>query len=196
MKRLLATGLLSGTLAFAWTGCETMPGTREQQGAAIGGTAGAVAGAAVGGPEHRVLGAIIGGALGAGGGYVIAANTGNIDDRRAAEQAAEQAQQNPATPEEALEATTADINGDGFVTMDEIVAMSDAGLSDQEMLRRMEATDQVFELTPEQQDHLVEQGVSALVVNEMNQINRDLLYGARDQRQDVLSRPADEPTRF
>jgi hypothetical protein len=180
--------LLAGMLSMALVGCESMPGTRQQQATVIGGAAGAAAGAAVGGSDHRVLGAIIGGVLGAGGGYVLAANTGVLrdDDRRAAAQAAERAQANPATAEAARAAATADINNDGFVTMDEVVAMSDAGLNDGEMIRRMEATQQVFDLTIEQEQHLVQQGVSRNVVNQMSDINRDLL-AEETRRQDVIS---------
>jgi hypothetical protein len=190
LKTNTICSILAGVMTLGLVGCETAPGTREQQGAVIGGATGAAVGAAVGGSEHRILGALIGGALGAGGGYVIAANTGAVEseDRQAAVQAARRAQQNPATAEQAMAATTADINNDGFVTLDEVVAMSDAGFSEQEMIRRMEATNQVFELTNEQQNYLVQQGVDQQVVNQMNDLNRDLLYGSPGQRQDVIGR--------
>lgn len=181
--------LLIGAFGFALVGCENLPGTRQQQATAVGGAAGAAAGAAVAGPEHRILGAILGGALGAGGGYVIAANTGALrdEDSEGAAQAAQRAEQNPASAEDARRADTADLNNDGFVTLDEVLAMDEAGLSEREMIRRMEATDQVFELTQDQVDYLVEEGVSRNVVTEMNQINRDLV--AQDRRQDVISQP-------
>jgi hypothetical protein len=140
----------------------------------IGGAAGAATGAVIAGPDRRALGALLGGLLGAGGGYVIAARTDRIegDDRAGAEAAAQRAQVNPATPQDALTATTADLNQDGFVTLDEVIAMHQAGLSDEEMIRRMRATDQIFELTPDQERFLMEQGVSRRVVSAMQTINR------------------------
>lgn len=189
LRRNIVHALIAGIAGVALVGCESMPGTRQEQATVAGGAAGAAVGAAVAGPEHRILGAIIGGALGAGGGYIIAANTGALrdEDRAGAARAAQQAQDNPATPEQAQAAATADINSDGFVTLDEVVAMSDAGFSEEEMIRRMEATDQIFELTPDQEDYLVQQGVDATVVHDMGEINRDLL--AETQRQDVISQP-------
>ena len=49
--RVLGFASLTAVLV---TGCENLPGTSKQQGAAIGGVGGAVAGAAVGGEHHRV----------------------------------------------------------------------------------------------------------------------------------------------
>jgi len=180
--------LLVSALSLALIGCESMPGTRKQQGAAIGGTAGAVTGAAI--ADNSLLGALIGGVIGAGGGYVIASETdkGGPEDERAAANAAEDARQNPATAQEARNAQTADINQDGFVTMDEIVALSDAGLSDDEMIRKLEATDQVFELTEAQENDLQRQGVSSSVIEELPNLNRELLYGSPSDRDDVISR--------
>jgi len=115
-------------LPLLLTGCENLPGDKGSQGAVIGGVSGAAVGVAVGGEKHRVLEAIIGGAVGAGGGYVIGANSDKITgkDRDSAEKASQKSQQNPATPQDALNATTADLNSDGFVTLDEVVAMKQA----------------------------------------------------------------------
>jgi len=164
-----------GTFLLGLTGCEQLPGNRKSQGAAIGGLGGAAVGAAVGGSNHRLLGALLGGALGAGGGYVIGAKTDHINnnDAQAAQTSAQRAEQNPATAQDALRATSADVNGDGFVTMDEIVAMKRAGLSDETILARMRATDQVFELTDDQRRYLANAGVSSYVINSMETINQD-----------------------
>ena len=99
-----------------------------------------------------------------------------------AEAAVRNAQAHPATPQQALNAPTADLNGDGFVTMDEVAAMRQAGLSDQQILDRMRATGQVFELSPEQQSYLRTNGVDQYVIDQIPQINRDVrnnLLGAR-----------------
>ncbi|HLH54979.1 MAG TPA: glycine zipper domain-containing protein, partial [Verrucomicrobiae bacterium] len=123
-----AMGLASAILV-ATTGCQQLPGSPGTQGAAIGGVGGAATGALVGGEHHRLLGALVGGAVGAGGGYLIGANKDRImgQDTSGAEAAVRNAQAHPATPQEALNAPTADLNGDGFVTMDEVVAMRQAG---------------------------------------------------------------------
>src|SRR5436190_22597406 len=128
ITRFVLFSLLSALLLAAVV-CENLPGTRKEQGAVAGGLGGAAAGAAIGGEKHRLLGALLGAAVGAGGGYVIAAQTEKIssNDTQAAQQAARNAQDHPATAAEARSATTADLNRDGFVTLDEIVAMRDAG---------------------------------------------------------------------
>src|ERR1041385_2285437 len=143
----VALALMAGTI-----GCENLPGTPKTQGATIGGVGGAAAGAAIAGEHHRLLGALLGGAVGAGGGYLIGANADRITgrDTAAAQESMQRAQTAPATPQQALSAPTADLNGDGFVTMDEVVAMRQAGLSDAMMLEKLRATGQVFELTPDQ----------------------------------------------
>ncbi|MBA4149267.1 MAG: glycine zipper 2TM domain-containing protein [Verrucomicrobia bacterium] len=189
MKTYIKT-LMMVPVLVALTACQEMPGERRTQGAVIGGAAGAAAGAAVA-KDNRLLGALIGGALGAGGGYVIAAQTDKIEsgDRDAATQAARKAQENPATPEDARRALTADLNMDGFVTLDEVVAMEQAGLTDQEMLSRMRQTDQIFELTDEHRRYLRERGVSNTVVTEMASINRAQREAIINQRGDVIGRP-------
>jgi uncharacterized membrane protein YebE (DUF533 family) len=194
-NRFVHFSVLAALLMGA-VGCKELPGNREQQGAVIGGLGGAAAGAAVGGEKHRLLGAILGAAAGAAGGYVIAAKTDHIsnNDSAAAQQAANNAQQHPATAAEARAATTGDINHDGFVTMDEIVAMKDAGFSDDEMLRRLRATDQIFELTSDQQQYLRDRGVSQNVINQMLTINADKKQQILNQRGDVLGHPSTSAT--
>src|SRR5205823_11631480 len=123
--RLIGTALI-GSLALApLTGCENLPGNKKEQGAVIGGVGGAAAGAVVGGERHRLLGALLGGALGAGGGYLIGAQMSKNDaqHRDEAVQASRRAEQTPARPQDVRNAATADLNNDGFVTLDEVVAM-------------------------------------------------------------------------
>src|SRR5687767_1460373 len=164
---------LAGALLVAATGCENLPGDERAQGATIGGVSGAAVGAAVGG-ENRLLGALLGGAIGAGGGYLIGANWDKIRgrDSEGAQQASREAQAQPATAEDAQRATTADLDSDGFVTMDEVVAMERAGFSDDKILERLRATGQVFELTTEQKNYLRTRGVSESVITELATINQ------------------------
>jgi hypothetical protein len=168
---LLAT---AGTIAACpMTGCNDLPGKKSEQGAVIGGVGGAAAGAAVA-KNNRLLGALIGGALGAGGGYLIGAQMEKVDnkDKEGAAEAVKNAQNNPATPEQARQASNADINNDGFVTLDEVVAMKRAGFDNSEMISRLKATGQYFELTSEQEQYLRDRGVDNTVVVAMRELNQ------------------------
>jgi hypothetical protein len=187
---LMATGLAT-SLLLTTNGCSNLPGTHGEQGAAIGGVGGAVAGAAIGGEHHLLLGALLGGAAGAGGGYLIGANSERITghDTTGAQDAVRRAQEHPANPAEALSAPTADLNGDGFVTMDEVVAMKQAGLSDQQMLQKLQATGQVFELTPQQQDYLRQNSVDQYMIDQMPLINRDV-------RERLMTQPNGAPNTY
>lgn len=179
----------AGLAVTPMIGCDNLPGTAEQQGAVGGGAAGAAVGAAVA-DDNRLLGALIGGAIGAGGGYLIGANKDKIlgDDRDDAVAANRQAQANPARAADVARADDADLNGDGFVTMDEVVAMHRANLSDREIIDRMEDTGHVFELTTDQEAYLMDQGVSRTVVREMRHINQDERREVIESRNDVISR--------
>ena len=157
------------------TGCENLPGDEKSQGAVIGGVTGAAAGALIGGKENRLLGALIGGAAGAGGGYLIGANWDKITGKKSeeAQEAQRRAEDHPATARDVDRSDTADLNKDGFVTLDEVVAMDQSGLSDSDMIRRLERTNQYFELTREQEQYLSERGV-----------DRDVIVAMRDMRPD------------
>jgi hypothetical protein len=172
------------------TGCEDLPGTKRDQATVIGGVGGAVAGAAIGGEGNRLIGALIGGALGAGGGYLIGSRMDKVenDDEDGAVAAVENAQDNPATAAQAKAAATADVNDDGFVTLDEVVAMEKADFSNQEMIRRLEATGQIFELNAEQEKYLTGQGVDRPVIVAMRDINRAEKERVLGTKTDVISR--------
>lgn len=173
MKKYCTIGM-AGALMWATTGCENLPGDERAQGATIGGVSGAAVGAAVGG-ENKLLGALLGGAIGAGGGYLIGANWDKIrgKDSAGAEAATREAQSQPATVQDAQGATTADLDRDGFVTMDEVVAMERAGFSDEKIVDRLRATGQVFELTTEQKNYLRSRGVSDNVISQLASLNQN-----------------------
>ena len=199
LSRLILSVAAALSLAAAplMSGCENLPGSRTEQSTVIGGAGGAAVGAILV-EENRLLGALIGGALGAGAGYLIGAKTDWFEDddddevRDEAQEAIQNAQTKPATAEQARRATTADINDDGFVTMDEIIAMEKANLTDRQIIDRLEAADQVYDLNDEQRDYLLDNGVSQNVVNRMLTINREerdrLLSSHND---DVVGRPDD-----
>ena len=175
MRNPISIQLTAVALAGALlTGCENLPGSKGTQGAVIGGATGAGAGAVIGGEKHRAVGAVLGGVLGAAGGYVIGANSDRIlgRDREHAENAGQHAKTAPVTAEQARAAATADVNGDGYVTLDEVTAMRDAGLSDQEMLNRLGATGQVFDLSEESKQYLRDHGISENVIIEMQRLNQ------------------------
>ena len=173
MRRAVQTGIVSICIT-GLVGCSSLPGSDEQQGAVIGGASGAAVGAAV--SKNRALGAVIGGAVGAAGGYVIGKNkdkiTGRDDDNDELETAEVKSQQTPATPEQARTATTADVNNDGFVTLDEVVALEQAGLTDDQIVDRLRATNQVFDLTEEQRRYLLDRGVSQDIVDRLATLNQ------------------------
>jgi hypothetical protein len=168
---LQVVALVLGATIF--TGCESLPGSKGTQGAVVGGATGAGVGAVIGGEKHRAAGAILGGVLGAAGGYVVGANSDKIlgRDNEDAESVGRRAQTTPVSVDQARTARTADVNSDGYVTLDEVVAMKDAGLADREMLNRLEATGQIFDLTSESQQYLRQRGVSEYVITEMRKLN-------------------------
>lgn len=180
-------------LAFAsLVACERLPVGAGAQGAVVGGVAGAVIGDEVG---DGLWGSLLGGALGAAGGYLIGANVeewfGGEPNRDEAIAAVNEAQADPATAEDVYASATADLNGDGFVTMDELLAMENAGLGDEEILNRLRATDQVYVLSPEQKDYLINAGMSPSVVYQLEEINREDRERFLSQRGAVISAPAE-----
>jgi hypothetical protein len=169
---------------LALPACESLPGTRTQQSTTAGAAVGAGVGAVLGGEDNRLVGALLGAAVGAAGGYLIGARTSWFDTeagRRQALDAVSQAQRDPATASQALAAKTADVDQDGFVTLDEMVAMESAGLSDAQMLSRLRATGQIFDVDASQERALLSAGISPEVVAELPRINQQ-------EKERVLSR--------
>jgi hypothetical protein len=189
-KTLISTMLIGGLGLSPITGCENLPGGEKEQGAVIGGAGGAAAGAAIA-KKNRLLGALIGGALGAGGGYLIGSQVEKTKDgedrekhREEAIKAHERAERSPAKASDVDRARTADLNNDGFVTLDEVVAMRQANLSDRDMIQRLDDTDQIFELTEYQEDYLRTRGVSDDVLRAMRDMNQDTALTASDRLDD------------
>jgi len=173
-KKSISTTLTAAlVLGPAIAGCQSLPGNSKEQGTVIGAAGGAAAGAAV--TKHHVTGALIGGLLGAGGGYLIGANVdkhkGDDKSKTAAADAARKATTHPATAADVKNSSTADLNDDGFVTLDEVVAMKDAGVGDKEMIKRLQATQQYFQLTSDQQKYLRDHGVDEKVVTAMKDMS-------------------------
>jgi hypothetical protein len=177
------TATLLGAISLApLSGCESQRGGNKGHGTVSGGAGGAAAGATVAGADNRPLSALLGGALGAGGGYLIGAPMDKTDPqhRDEAVHAAKKAEANPARPEDVRRSKTADLNDDGFVTQDEVAAMQRAGLSDKEMIDRLRATGQVFELTAQQEGYLRSHFVGQRVIQSMRNLTQSAAKLASD----------------
>jgi hypothetical protein len=161
--------VIFGSLSLV-SACSSSPGDGSEQNAVIGG---AGSGATLGNPTKGkpLFGGLTNGADGA---YLIGANWDLIEanDSVSAGKAIEKARSSPALPQEARNATTIDINNDGFTTIDEVVATQKAGFSDDEMIRRLELTGQVFDLSQQNINDLKNQGVSQRVIDAMKSMNR------------------------
>lgn len=188
---LVRLPLLVAVALVSLAGCQSLPGTSATQGAVAGGVLGAVVADEL---SEGLWGTLLGVALGAAGGYIIGANvdewSGEESTREEAIAAINEAQRDPATVEDVYDSETADLNNDGFVTIDEVLAMERAGLSDEEILERLRATDQIYVLTQEQKEYLINAGISPYVVNQMEEINqeeRERFLGPQDA---VISAPA------
>lgn len=182
-KRNAMCGMLIGSLSLApLTGCENLPGSKSTQGAVIGGAGGAAAGAAIA-KHNRLVGGLIGGALGAGGGYLIGAaiNKNDHEHKDEAIKASDRDRTNPPTTDDVRRSRTADLNNDGYVTLNEVVAMRKADLSDDEMINRLQDTGQVFSLSSEQENYLRDRGVSDTVIRAMRTMNQDRARTASDR---------------
>jgi hypothetical protein len=156
----------------AMTGCEALPGRPREQGAVAGAVVGAIIGGAAAGTWWA--GALIGGGIGLVGGWIIGFAVEEWFGWGPGAPARVEMQLSPVTPEQALAADTADINGDGVVSIDELLAMQQAGLSEDEIIRRLEATNCIFELTDSQNEFLRNHGVSERIIAVLPEINHDL----------------------
>ena len=199
MRKTMCGLLISAFSLAPLTGCENLPGDKKTQGAVIGGAGGALAGAVIG-KHNRLVGGLIGGALGAGGGYLVGSQLQKNDHKHQDEayKASDRDRDNPPTASDVERATTADLNNDGYVTLNEVVAMRDAKLSDREMIRRLEDTRQVFALSNEQENYLRDHGVTDEVVRAMRSMNQEGDVGrtASSRYDDTLDRSVNRSDRY
>lgn len=160
--------------AVVLVGCARLPYQRSTETSVAGAAAGAVAGAVLAGDDDQMLGALLGGALGAATGYVIGAETGwfGKGNEQAFDQAVISARNDPATVSDVYGSNDADLNNDGLVTQDELVALSRAGLSTDAIIERLEATNQVFHINAAQRQSLLDAGVDPQVVARLENINQ------------------------
>lgn len=120
-------------------------------------------------PEQSALATLASQSGGPGGGWIIAASRQNIDQHSlgSAQQADRQAQQRPAGTGDVERSDNADLNADGFVTLDEILALKRAGLTSEQLISRIQRTPEVFSLTRQQQQYLHDRGIDQRTINAM-----------------------------
>ena len=133
---------LFGSIVFV--GCQTKTGT----GALVGGSVGLGAGALIGGTE----GALIGGVVGALGGGLIGAAL-DEQDRRIMERTS------PRTVDRMDRAEP--------LTVGDVIKLSQGGVSDETIIRYIDETRTVYNLTQAQVDRMRSAGVSRRVINYM-----------------------------
>ncbi len=140
-----ATIFLTGFfgLALVLSGCETM-GENTQRGAVGGGLVGSIAGGVIG---HQSGHGVEGAAIGAGVGALTGGLIGDSIDTKGKKAAA---------------ATTGEKLG-----ISDVVSLSKAGLSDQAIIGKIDATGSVYLLSVEEIELLRNEGVSSTVVNYM-----------------------------
>jgi hypothetical protein len=104
--------------------------------------------------------------LGASGAYVCGVSPSKDDPGHRNEllRASHNAETIPAGVDWVKQSTTADLNNDGFVTLDEVLALRNSGMSDDEMISRLRATGYRFSLTRYQEQFLRDRGMGKWVV--------------------------------
>jgi hypothetical protein len=160
------------SVSLVLSGCEN----NAKTGAAVGGGGGAVAGGAAAGATAGApvagVGALVGAGAGALGGAIVGAAKDRTDDQRTAANAA--SERSPALASAVVSGGNADLNNDGFVTTDEIIAMHKAGLSDEEIVARSRSTQQIFQLSNEQEKKLTDAGLRPQSVAQLRNLNAEL----------------------
>jgi hypothetical protein len=183
-RRVISTALLTALAVGPALSCANQSGHAKHPGTQPGDAGATTAGAPLARNDHLIAD-LLGGSLGAGGGFLIGVSRDKIEQDKAraradAIKASQRAEKNPAKPEQVDKATTADLNDDGFVTIDEVVAMRQANLNDPQMLQRLQQTGEIFELTEYQQDYLRTRGVTDNVIHQLPTLNQDAARTASD----------------
>jgi predicted transglutaminase-like cysteine proteinase len=172
-------------MAWAGTGCTSTPKSRSAlispAAAAIGRPQLATTQETSAPTDQTAFCRLADDACGLSGGCLIGASRAMLDKQQIdlARRANQQSQQHPAIPADAREHPTADLNGDGFVTLDELIAMRRAGVDDDQMIDRLRATGQVFALSPRQWQYLYERGINRPVLDAISNMGSPLASADR-----------------
>ena len=185
----IALALLILPLAAFFIGCESTSGNSNSQGKVVSEPSGTAPSRSWPTAKIETGHSSTVNVLGQSGGYIIASKSGHpAKDDPHVLQATRKAQENPATPQDAKRAMTGDLNNDGFITLDEVVAMKQAGFDDKKIISLLESTDQVFNLTSEQEKFLRDRGVSQEVLSQAGKMNR--VGGIKSSQSSLPSYPA------
>lgn len=92
-------------------------------------------------------------------------------DRAGAENAVRVAESYPALPSEVTPSRSADLNNDGFITGDELLALRQAGLTDAEILKKVEQAGQVLEVGGEEREWLWSKGFDEPFIDGLKGVN-------------------------
>jgi hypothetical protein len=173
--------LIAVTGAALLTGCETPYGTpdRTATGALIGGAVGAASGALLGGHYNAPLGALVGGGLGAVTGGLI----GHSMD---AEERARLQAQAPQTYER--------VDQGQPLGLEDVKAMSHAGLSDDVIISQIRNTHTAYRLTASDIIALHDAGVSQTVIDFMINTPNTAAAPAPTEQAEVAQAPPPPPT--
>lgn len=162
-------GAIAAALVLA--GCQMSKPAPATQPSADAGGAPAIPAASF----HRAmtLAELTGGDLGIGGGFLVGAAPEKLTQHAHAQAvaASQHAEESPAELLTVRNTTSADLNGDGFITLDEILAMARAGLSDREISDRLRQSGYIFQITPEQGRYLTDRGVDQSVVSTLKSLS-------------------------
>jgi len=165
MKRAVVSVIMSGVIGvglIGTAGCQTKAGT----GALVGGAAGAGIGAIIGNNSHgrTASGAAIGGVVGALGGALIGNEMDKADRQREREQYREEVyrQRRDARYESRA----------GAITRSDVVAWSQRGDRDADIIDRIERSGTVFQVSSRDENQLRNAGVGEDVIHAMRDTAR------------------------
>jgi Glycine zipper len=161
MKKILLTGALVLTC-----GCTGMENT--DRGMATGGVLGGILGLGVGAITHHPL---AGAAIGAGAGALAGGAIGNHEDHVEARAAAQAAAAHPP------------------LSLEDVARMSQQHINDYLIINQIRTTNSFYSLNPDHIAWLKQQGVSDVVIAEM-QSRIPPVYGPRYAREVVVVEPA------
>lgn len=168
---------VSGAGVVMLAGCSNFPTVPTGSSGAIG--QGSMSAAHLS-QDDSILASLVGGER-AGAKYLVGADWSMLKNgaRQQASAAVRKAEISPASAADVARSRTADLNNDGFITLDEVIAMRQAGLSEQQMVDRIDQSHQYFEVTAAQQKYLKEQAVPGAVVSAMDHMNLSNVNEAR-----------------
>lgn len=167
--------LIGLVTAAILAGCAQLPYSTTTETTAGGAAIGAAVGAVLAEEDDTLLGVLLGGLAGAAAGHVIGARTDWFAEGNEQElsNVANDTLNDSITAADVYGSSDADLNNDGLVTQEELIAMADV-LGQSAVIDRLQATNQIFHVTPAQRQSLIQAGVDPDVVYRLEDINRGL----------------------